>query len=398
MVVAHRDPSPIARRLSASIRASAERQRMPLLEMARAYPDVINLGRGDPDLPTPAHIVEAAKRALEEGYTHYTPLNGLPELRQAIAETQARKSGLKVDPDSEVMVTTGGQEAVFIIAQALLDPGDEMLMPDPHYSSYDLAAAAAGGRLVPVPAFPEDGFLVRPEEVERRITSRTKALIIVSPDNPSAALYPPELLSRLADVARRHELVVVSDEIYSRLVFGNRRAVSLATLPGMRERTIIVDSFSKAYAMTGWRVGYVVAPADFVAAIGSLRHTLTICAPTFAQKAAAAALTGPQDCVAELVHTYDERQRHFVQGLRAMGLDAIEPQGTFYVFFDVRSLGIPSSEVCERLLREARVLAFPGNSYGEAGDGFVRASLAVPLDRIKEAIDRMARSDVIRRR
>ncbi len=390
-------PSLIGSRLSASVRASAQKPRNTLLEKARHYPDVINLGRGDPDLATPRHIVEAAHRALDEGFTHYTPLNGLPELREAIAGTLERKSGLKVDPDSEVMVTTGGQEAVFLLLQALLDPGDEVLIPDPHYTSYDLAAAVAGGRAVAVPTHFENDFVAQPEEVERCITPRTKALVIVSPDNPTGTVYPREALERLAEIVLRHDLVVISDEIYSNLVFDGYRYTSFASLPGMRERTIIANSFSKSYAMTGWRVGYFVAPADFVAAIGTLRHTLTICAPAFAQKAAAAALTGPQESVAELVRTYDQRQQLFVRGLRAMGLDAFEPRGTFYVFADVRRLGMPSQQFAERLLHEAHVVIYSGAYFGAAGEGFARASLAVPSTRIEEALDRMSRAEVVRR-
>ncbi|MBI3978396.1 MAG: pyridoxal phosphate-dependent aminotransferase [Chloroflexi bacterium] len=393
-------PSPIAARLSTAIRRSASRPPNLLLEMARAYPDVISLGRGDPDLPTPAHIVEAGKRALDEGYTHYTHLHGLPELRVALADELARRNGLQVDPEHEIMVTTGAEEAVFVVCQALLNPGDEILIPDPNYTSYDLAVGAARGRVVPVPAHAEDGFVVRPDEVERRITARTKALVIVSPNNPTGTVYPPETLAQLAELALRRNLIVISDEIYELLTFPGYRHVSVATLPGMRDRTVTINGFSKGYAMTGWRVGYIVAPAEFVAAIGALRHTLSICAPAFAQKAAAAALTGPQDCVAEIVRTYDERQRFFVDGLRAIGLDAFVPRGTFYVFVDFRplslALGLSSLEAAQRLLHEAHVLIYPGTHFGPGGEGFGRASLAVPVDRIAEALGRMAEAPLLR--
>jgi aminotransferase len=390
--------SPFASRLSAAIRRSAARPRNRLLELARQHPDVISLGRGDPDLPTPAHVVEAGKRALETGQTHYTHLHGMPELCQAIADKLERQNGLAADPETEIMVTTGAQEAVYVALQALLDPGDELLIPDPHYTSYDLAAEAAGGRVVPVPTYPEDDFVVRPEAVEERITPRTKALAIVTPQNPTGTVYPPERLARLAEVVRKHDLVVISDEIYELQVFPGHRHVSFATLPGMAERTITINGFSKGHAMTGWRVGYLVGPADFVAAIGSLRHTLTICAPAPAQVAAAAALAGSQESVAELVRTYFERQRIFVDGLRAIGLDAFEPRGTFYVFLDHRATDLSSWEFAERLLREARVLVYPGAYFGAAGEGFARASMTVPEARLREALTRMAGAACVRGR
>lgn len=389
-------PTPIATHLSAAIRRSAARPPNPLLDLAGQLADVIRLSRGDPDLPTPAHIVAAGKRALDEGYTHYTPVNGLPELCQAIAEKLAHQNGVEFDPDREILVTTGAQEAVFLTMAALLDPGDEILVPDPHYTSYDLAAEAVGGRVVPVPTSIGDAYVVRPEEIERRITPRTKALAVISPHNPTGTVYPLETLQQLAAIAERHDLIVIADEIYELLTFGENRHVSFAALSGMKERTITINGFSKAYAMTGWRVGYIAAPTDFIAAIGALRHTLTICAPAFAQKAAVAALTGPQDCVRDLVRIYAERQQFFIKGLRAIGLDAFEPRATFYVWVDLRATGLRSSEFCERLLREARVLIYPGSQFGQAGEGFARASLTVPVERLAEAIDRMAEAKVIR--
>ena len=383
-------------KLSAGVRRLAERPRNTLLEAARRYPDLISLGRGDPDLPTPDHIVAAAKRALDEGHTHYTHLHGAPELRRAIAEKLERDNGIQADPETEILVTTGAQEAVYLVVQGLLDVGDEMLIPDPHYTSYDLAALAAGGQMVPVPTYREDDFVVRPEEIERRITPRTRALAIVSPNNPTGAVYPAEALARIAEVAIRHDLVVVSDEIYELQLFAGQRHASLGALPGMRERTITINGFSKGYAMTGWRVGYIVAPANLVDALGSLHHTLTICPPAFAQQAAVAALIGPQDTVAELVKTFDERQRLFVRGLREIDLDAFEPRGTFYVFVDIRRTGVSSQEFAERLLQEARVLMYPGSYFGLAGEGFARASMTLPPARLREALDRMGAADVVR--
>jgi aminotransferase len=382
-------------KLSTGIRHLAERPRNALLEAARQYPDLISFGRGDPDLPTPGHIVAAAKRALDEGHTHYTHLHGAPELRRALAEKLERDNGIDADPETEILVTTGAQEALYLVVQALLDVGDELLIPDPHYTSYDLAALAARGRVTPVPTYREDDFVVRPEEIERRITDRTRALAIVSPNNPTGAVYPPEALARIAEVAIRRDLVVISDEIYELQRFAGQRHASLGALPGMRDRTITINGFSKGYAMTGWRVGYIVAPADVVATLGSLHHTLTICPPAFAQQAAVAALTGPQDAVAALVRTYDERQRLFVRGLREIGLDAFEPRGTFYVFVDIRRTGVSSQEFAERLLDEARVLMYPGSYFGPAGEGFARASMTLPPARLGEALDRMGAADVV---
>ena len=384
-------------KLSTGVRRLAERPRNTLLEAARQYPDLISFGRGDPDLPTPDHIVVAAKGALDAGHTHYTHLYGAPDLRRALAEKLERDNGIHADPETEILVTTGAQEALYLVVQALLDEGDELLIPDPHYTSYDLAALAARGRVVPVPTYREDDFVVRPEEIERRITERTRALVIVSPNNPTGAVYPAEALARIADVAIRHDLVVISDEIYELQLFAGQRHVSLGALPGMRERTITINGFSKGYSMTGWRVGYIVAPAEVVATLGALHHTLTICPPAFAQQAAVAALTGPRDAVAELVRTYHERQQLFIRGLREIGLDAFEPRGTFYVFIDIRPTGVSSREFAERLLHEAHVLVYPGSYFGPAGEGFARASMTHPPARLHEALERMGAADVVRR-
>ncbi len=384
-------------KLSTGVRRLAERPRNTLLEAARQYPDLISLGRGDPDLPTPDHIIAAAKGALDGGHTHYTHLHGDPVLRRALAEKLERDNGIHADPETEILVTTGAQEALYLVVQALLDVDDELLIPDPHYTSYDLAALAARGRVIPVPTYHEDDFVVRPDEIERRITAQTRALAIVSPNNPTGAVYPSEALARIAEVAIRHELVVISDEIYELQLFAGQRHTSLGSFPGMRERTITINGFSKGYAMTGWRVGYIVAPADVVAALGALHHTLTICAPAFAQQAAIAALTGPQEAVAELVRTYDERQRLFVRGLREIGLDAFEPRGTFYVFVDIRRIGVSSQEFTKRLLDEARVLMYPGSYFGTAGEGFARASMTLPPAKLREALDRMGSAEVVRR-
>ena len=262
-----------------------------LMAMLQRRPDGIGLGRGDPDLPTPPHIVEAGRDALARGATRYTSLRGLRELREAIADKLRAENGITADPELEIVITTGTQEAVFVILCALLDRGDEILLADPYYNSYATMLAYLQGVLVPVPTSPQDGFQIDPDEFEKRVTPRTKAIVLLTPNNPTGTVYAPERLEAIARVAERHGLYVVSDELYEKLIFTGR-AFSLASLPGLEARTITINGFSKAYSMTGWRVGYLAAPRAIADRLVTLRHTLTICAPAMSQHAAVAALRG----------------------------------------------------------------------------------------------------------
>jgi len=362
-----------------------------LIEMSGRIPDVISLGRGDPDLSTPAHIVAAAKSALESGHTHYTPLRGLDSLREAIAAKLRADNGIEVDPDEEVLITTGTQEAVSVAMLALADPCDEIILHDPYYHYYENAIQYAGGKLVPVPTYAETGFAPDPDDIRRAITARTKAIVLLTPNNPTGAVYPRATLEAIAEVALAGDVPIISDELYESTVFGDAEHFSVGSIPRMAGRVITINGFSKTYRMTGFRVGYMVGPARFVSSAQKIKQTLTICAPSISQHAALAALTGPQDCLAEAREVYAERRVAFLQRLDEMGIPYFRPNGTFYVFADMSGLGMTSAELCLELLQKARVFVYPGGSFGAAGEGYVRVSLLAPTPRLREGLDRIER-------
>jgi aminotransferase len=366
-----------------------------MADIAEGLPDVIKLGRGDPDLDTPAHIVAAGQQALANGATHYTHPLGIPALRQAIADDIAEHGGARYAPE-DIVVTPGGQHAMFVIALSLLNPGDEILVPCPSYNPYHQAADLAGAETVHIRTSMVTNFCVTAEMVEDQITPRSKMLVLINPNNPTGTVTPPAEVARIAEVARRRDLIVVSDEIYARLTYGNHTVQPMAVLPGMFERTITLSGFSKAYAMTGWRIGYFAGPPDLVPALAEINHAFAISTAAVSQHAALAALSGPQDCVEEMRQVYDARRRQLMSGLDALGIPYAEPQGAFYVYADVASTGIGATTFCERLLRQGQVLMYPGGIYGDYTDDFVRMSLTT--HRIPEAMARMkAVVDAIRR-
>lgn len=355
--------------------------------MAEGRMDLVRLGLGDPDLPTPPHIVEAAIRALEARDTRYTLWHGREDLRRAISDRYRRDYDMSIAWD-QVVITSGGQEAFQVILQSILDPGDEAILAEPHYWSYSRAIRLAGGTPVFVPTDEAGRFVMQPEEVERRITPRTKVLIVVSPNNPTGAVIPPETLGRLAEIAKEHDLFVVSDEIYERWVFDGAVHRSIASFPEMLDRTAIVNSFSKTYSMTGYRIGYLIAPPEIVPALEVYRHTTSICAPTISQVAALAALTGPQDAVDEMHRIYAERRRVLVDGFNALGLSCRGSAGGLYVYANISSIPMSAYDFCEHLL-DSGVQLFPGTAFGTA-DGYVRAAFLEPAERLQLAINRMA--------
>lgn len=380
-----------------SLRAGEESPFLRMLRLAADVDPLINLGRGDPDLSTPAHIVEAAKAALDRGETKYSAPAGLPALRQAVAATLGERHGLYYDPETEILVTDGTQQAIYIAMQCLVDPGDEVLVPEPHYAAYEMSVAMAGGTLVPIPTTLDDDFEVRPEAVRAALSPRSRVLALISPSNPTGGVIRPETMAEIAEIAAGQGLVVVADELYEQIVYDGLRQRSFAGFPGMRERTVLVNGVSKAYAMTGLRVGYLAAPAALTRAMVEPRHTISICSNPVSQYAALAALTGPQDCVTEYLTNYDDRRRAIVGGLTAGGVRFGTPRGAFFVFADIRPTGLSSMEFCTRLLRQEHVLVFPGNLYGAGGEGFVRLSYLAPLDHIAEAalrFDRLYASQV----
>ena len=371
-----------------SVASDGTQLRYALMEMAREMDDVIALGRGDPDLDTPPHIVEAAKAAIRDGRTNPTPVKGMDKLRAAIAKHMREVNGLPVDADN-VMVTTGGQEGLFLAIQALIDPGDEILVPDPRYSSYDDAVHRAGGLMVAVPTNREDAFNLEAEAVEAAITPASKALLIVTPSNPTAGIVTEDRARAIADVAIRHNLIVIVDEIYGKIVYEPWRHFSIGSLPGMAERTITLDAFSKAYAMTGWRCGYVAAPANVIDAMARVKQFTTGPVATVSQWAGLAAMVGPQDCVSEYLKIYTERRAVLLDGLDRMGFAYGEPRGGLFVWADSSSTGIHAAELSYLLRKEGRVLIFPGTAFGEQWREYVRITMLEPIDTLQAAVERM---------
>ncbi|MFN8722820.1 MAG: pyridoxal phosphate-dependent aminotransferase [Rhodospirillales bacterium] len=362
--------------------------RTKMLEMAAKLPDVIAMGRGDPDFHTPAHIVEAAKAAIDRNEHHYTHPAGVPQLRQAIAKHLADDYGLAYDQD-EVIVTAGTQEAVMLCMLALVKPGDEVLLPAPRFTSYDTAIQMCGGTVVEVPTVQETDYALLPSEIEKRIGPKTKALVLITPNNPTGAVTPPDMIKEIARICIEKDIVVLSDEIYAKLIFDGSEHLSIGTLPGMRERTITLNGFSKSHAMTGWRVGYLAAPKDFIRRLIEPRHTLSINAATPSQWAALAALTGPQEPVQAMLKAYGERRTYMMGELDRWGLSYGHPGGAFYIYVNVSSTGRLAADFCERLLLEARVLLLPGTSFADPAGRHTRIGLLQPIERIREAVARI---------
>lgn len=363
--------------------------RYALMELAAQIPDVIALGRGDPDLDTPTFVIEEAQQAVADGRADVpAPVAGLDKLRHAVAIKLQRENGIPVDDDS-IVITSGGQEGIFLVMQALIDPGDEVLVPDPRYSSYDQAIEQAGGKMVLVPTEPEDNFDLLPAAVEAAITPKTKALLIVSPNNPTSAVVSRESLEGIAEVAKKHDLIVISDEIYERYVYAPAEQVSMAGLPGMFERTITLGGVSKAYAMTGWRIGTIAAPPEFAQVLAGLKSVTTGHVSPASQWAALAALTGPQDVIARSREIYLRRRQVMMDGLDEMGFTYTQPQGAFFIYTNAASSGLSAFELSYLLLKEGHVLIFPGTAFGDRWADWLRISLLQPEEEIVEAVRRM---------
>jgi aminotransferase len=378
----------IASRVSKRATGTRSGDRERLLALAQARRDVVTLGRGDPDLPTPPHIIEAAKRALDKGATHYTEWQGRLDLREAVAEKCRRDYGADVQA-RQIVITAGAQEAMYVTFQTLLDPGDEVLLADRHYTSYSRAVRLAGGVPVFLPTREETGFVIQPHEVEARISPRTKLLVVVSPENPTGAVIPPDTIAELARIALRHDIMLVADDIYEKFVYEGPPHATVAAIPDVRDRTILINGFSKTYAMTGWRIGFMVVPPELVAPVEIVKHTLTVCAPAVSQAAALAALTGPQDCVDEMRTTYAARRRILLDGFEPLGMGGRWSRGALYVYARVPDRSVTSAEFCVTLLERANVLIFPGTAFG-SGQGYLRTTLLQPADVLAEAVSRMA--------
>ena len=351
---------------------------------------VISLGVGEPDFVTPWHIRESCVHGLQRGYTSYTSNYGLLELRQEIARIIETDYGVSYNPKNEALVTVGVSEALDLAMRTILSPGDEVLVPEPCYVSYQACVTLAGGTPVSVCCTREHEFRVTVDQLAAALTPRTKALLIGYPNNPTGAVMSREDLAGIAQFAEKHDLIVISDEIYANLTYDGEHTC-FASLPGMRERTILLNGFSKAYAMTGWRIGYALGNADFIAAMTKIHSFTMLCAPITAQIAAVEALAQGRPSRDRMVAEYDKRRRLMVEGFRNMGLDCFEPKGAFYVFPSIQNTGLSSLEFAEKLLQAEKVALVPGDAFGASGEGYVRCSYAASSKNLAEALDRIGR-------
>ena len=358
-------------------------------DIAASMEGVISLGVGEPDFPTPWHIRRAGIKSLENSKTRYTSNSGLIELREEICNYLARRYGVNYDPKTEVLVTVGGSEGIDGAIRALVAPGDEVIIPQPSFVCYEPIVRLSGGVPVIVNLKAENEFRLTAKELREAITDKTKLLVFPFPSNPTGAIMEREDLEEIAEVLRDTNICVLSDEIYSELTYGGKRHVSIASIDGMRERTVLVNGFSKSYSMTGWRMGYACAPAPIIAQMTKIHQFAIMSAPTTSQYAAVEALKNGDDDVVHMVGEYDMRRRLIVNGFNKIGMDCFEPKGAFYCFPSVKKTGMTSEEFCEKLLLSKKVAVVPGSAFGECGEGFVRVSYCYSTDHIKEALRRI---------
>ncbi len=358
-------------------------------DLAETMSEVISLGVGEPDFPTPWQIRKAGIRSLEDGKTRYTSNSGLQSLRETVASYLNRKYGLTYQPLGEILITVGGSEAIDGCIRAVVSPGDEVIIPQPSYVCYEPITRLAGGVPVIIETKAEDQFKLTPEALKAAITDKTKVLILPYPCNPTGAIMEKEDLEKIAEVLRDTDILVLSDEIYAELTFGGKPHVSIASLPGMQERTVLVNGFSKAFSMTGWRMGYACGPKEILAQITKIHQFAIMCAPTTSQYAAIVAMTECDEVVAEMVEEYDTRRRLIVDGFNKLGLTCRDPKGAFYAFPSIQKTGLTSEEFCQRLLESKHVAVVPGPAFGQGGEGFIRASYCYSTDHIKEALKRI---------
>lgn len=374
--------------LSSGVRSIKPSGIRRFFDLVHGRKDVITLGVGEPDFVTPWHVREAAVYGLEKGKTQYTSNAGMPELREAIAAYLDNRFDLRYDPGKEILVTIGGSEAIDLALRALINPGDEILVPEPCYISYSPITSLSGGVPIGIETLAEDQFKLRADRLEAAITPRSKVLILCYPSNPTGGIMTYEDWLPIARIVEKHDLIVISDEIYAELTYGSQH-VSIASLPGMKDRTIVVSGFSKAFAMTGWRMGYACGHPELIGAMLKIHQYTVMCAPIMGQIAALEALTNGLEEMERMVESYNQRRRLVVKGFREIGLDCHEPHGAFYAFPSVKSTGLDSETFTERLLLEAQVAVVPGNVFGLGGEGHVRCSYATSVAQLTEALDRI---------
>lgn len=382
------DYDKILSRRAVAIKPSGIRK---FFDIAAEMDDVISLGVGEPDFKTPWNIRRAGIESLERGHTWYTANSGLMQLREAACGYLKRRFTLEYDPKKELLITVGGSEAIDIAIRSLVEPGDEVLVVEPSFVCYTPITELTGGVPVPIATRAEDAFRLTPEQLKAAITPRTKLLILPFPNNPTGAVMRRAHLEAIAGVLRGTGIMVLSDEIYAELTYGDERHISFAEIDGMKERTILVQGFSKSYAMTGWRLGYAAGPAPVIKQMTKIHQFSIMCAPTTSQYAAVEALRNGDADIEEMRGQYDMRRRLLVDGLNRMGLDCFSPEGAFYVFPSIRSTGLSSSEFCMRLLEAERVAVVPGDAFGESGEGFVRISYSYSVNHLLEALKRIDR-------
>ncbi len=358
-------------------------------DIANTMEDVISLGVGEPDFRTPWQVRSAGIRTLQRGMTRYTANRGLEELRFEITKYVSRKYGTEYEPKSEVLITVGGSEAIDAALRALINPGDEVIIPQPSYVCYEPMTALSGGVPVIINTKAKNDFKITPEELREAISEKTKALILPYPCNPTGAIMEEEDLKKIAEVLRGTNIIVISDEIYAELTFGEKRHVSIAKIEGMRERTIMINGFSKAFSMTGWRLGYCLGPKEIIKEITKIHQYAIMCAPTTSQYAAIEALRSCDEEVENMKEEYDARRRIMVDGFNKIGLKCREPKGAFYTFPSIESTGLTSEEFSERLLYSKHVAVVPGTAFGQSGEGHIRASYCYSTEHIKEALSRI---------
>ena len=360
-----------------------------LMSEARSYDDVIVMGRGDPDFDTPAHIVAAAKDAMVKHHADYSPPEGLPALREAIARRVKRVNNIDVDPATEVVVTNGGQEALFLMVLAVLAPGDELIVPEPNYNTYADSLAFAGGVKVEVETSVQNDFRADPADVRAAISEKSRALLLVSPNNPAASVISPPDMHEMLDIAISNDLMILADDIYDLFVYDDFTHLSPASLPGGKERTLTLNAFSKAFSMTGWRLGWIVGPADLMARVRELKAAISGGTSIISQHAGIAALTGPQDAVEMMAEAYRRRRRLVLDALDTMGMKYGLPQGGQFVFADIGFTGMDSGEVAQRILSEQHVLAYPGSAFSKDRKNYLRMTFLQPEDQLIEGLERM---------
>jgi len=381
---------PIASQRAQSLKRGAVWELVDLANKLHDRTDQVRLSIGEPDYDTPEHVRIAAQTALQQGFTHYAPDKGIPELREAIAEKLNRDSQIDVDLETGICLTIGTSAANAAALLAFVNPGDEVITISPHYPAYQTQTTMAGGKLVIVKVTPDTNFCPNPDDIAEAITPRSKVLMLLSPNNPTGAVYDKDCLEAIADLAQKKNLVVISDEVYEHFVYDDAVHTSIASIPGMFERTIITNSFSKTYAMTGWRLGFVAGHSDLISQVLKCHYAVNLSASSFVEKAAVAALTGPQTCVEEMIAEYNRRRNFVVKELNKIsGISCHPPKGAFYTFPDMREYGKTSWELAEYLIREVGVLTRPGSEFGEAGEGFLRISFATSMEQLERGMKRM---------